>query len=174
MLILNYIRGRRRTKYNSLLYQISDICFNISQFVSVLFLCPYSLSHTFSLYLLPFRYLQKGKQVPGITHSRGHTLRQPGGVLFSFHCNSGAFCCGPGNVLVSKCVYAYVWCLVVRQFDQSADAKVWRAKWPLHSQTHTATANLETSWKIISSICMLCSRPAGNWRRGKERRDWQT
>lgn len=122
-----------------------------------LFIITYILA-----YLLPFRSLQKEKQVPGITHSRGHTLRQPGGVLFSFHCNSGAFCCGPGNVLVSKCVHAYVWCLVVRQFDQSADAKddakVWRAKWPLHSQTHTATANLETSWKIISSVCTL--RPA--------------
>lgn len=54
-----------------------------------------------------------------------------------------------------SCVHTYVWCLVVQQFDQSTDAKddakVWRAKWPLHSQTHTATANLETSWKIISS-----------------------
>ncbi len=53
----------------------------------------------------------------------------------------------------SECTH--VWCLVVWQFDQSADAKVWRAKWPLHSQTHTATANLETLWKIISSVCML-------------------
>lgn len=123
--------------------------------VSLFFVCPYSLSCTFSLYLFPSQQvifsLQKRNQVPGITHFRGHTLRQPGGVLFSFYRNSGAFCCGPGNVLVSKCVHTYVWCLVVQQFDQSTDAKVWRAKWPLHSQTHTAAANLEMSWKIISS-----------------------
>ncbi len=116
MPILDYIRGRRSTKENSLLGQISDIYFNISH----LFLCPYSLSHTFSRFLLPFRYLQKGKQVPGITHSRGHTLRQPGGVLFSFQCNSGAFCCGHGNVLVSKCVYA---CVV------SCRVAVWSKRW---------------------------------------------
>jgi len=107
---------------------------------------------------LPFPnicYLQKGNQVAGITNSKGHTLREPGGVLSSFYCNSGAFCCGPGNVLMSKCVHAYVRRLAVRQFDQRVDAKVWRAKWPIHSQTHTAAANLETSWKIISSVCML-------------------
>lgn len=147
----------KRKKENKREFFALSNLWHLFQHLTILFLTLsvslFIITHI--LTLSPFRYLQKGRQVPGITHSRGHTLRQPGGVLFSFHCNSGAFCCGPGNVLVSKSVYAYVWCLVARQFDQSADAKVWRAKWPLHSQTHTATANLETLWKIISSVCML-------------------
>lgn len=55
----------------------------------------------------------------------------------------------------SVCTHTCGVCSLIKAPMPKGDAKVWRAKWPLHSQTLTAAANLETSWKIISSVCML-------------------